>query len=159
MKTLPGKSLYRGKVTIPLVQLSTNCRIGCWCIEKYFFQVVNNQAAQLVDNRKLAVLSPSPCIKMAYLQVPLFDILSVTLGLFIIDVTHHCIFSDPLCLQQNACFTWVRAPTPPSNVTSFLKALFAHKHFLNPKKNGVWLSSSLWIKLRSLDRIGVKLWL
>ena len=30
-KVYPGKSVYRGKVIIPLVQLSTNRRIGCWC--------------------------------------------------------------------------------------------------------------------------------
>ena len=59
-----GKSLYRGKVTIPLVQSSTNCRVGCWWIEKYFLLFVNSQAHSWLTTAH-AVPSPSPCIEIS----------------------------------------------------------------------------------------------
>ena len=32
------------------MQLLTNCRIGCLCIEKYFFAICKQQRPELVDN-------------------------------------------------------------------------------------------------------------
>ena len=64
----PGKSLYRGKVTIPLVQLSIYCRIGCWCIGNFCLQLVNNQAHSKLTTAH-AVLSPSPCIEFSLVDV------------------------------------------------------------------------------------------
>ena len=55
----PGKSLYRLKVTISLVQLLTYCRIGCWCIGIYFLQLVNNQAHHWLT---IAHAIPSPSL-------------------------------------------------------------------------------------------------
>ena len=59
-----GKSQYKGKVTIPLMQSSTNCRISCWCDEKYFLLLVNNQAHSWLSIAH-AVPSPSPCIEIS----------------------------------------------------------------------------------------------
>ena len=56
--------LIRGKVTIPLVQLSTNCKFGYLWIGKYFLQLVNNQAHSWLTTAH-AVLSPSPCMKIS----------------------------------------------------------------------------------------------
>ena len=60
----PGKSLHRGKATIPLVKSSTNCRISCWCIEKYFLLLANNQAHSWLTTAH-AVPSPSTCIEIS----------------------------------------------------------------------------------------------
>ena len=55
------------EVTIPLVQLSTKCRIGCWCIGKYFFNLVNNQVNSLLTTAH-AVPSLSPCIEISMID-------------------------------------------------------------------------------------------
>ena len=56
---LSEKSLYMGKTTTLVVQSSTNCRIGCWCIEKYFLPLVNNHAHSWLATAHV-VPSPSP---------------------------------------------------------------------------------------------------
>ena len=55
----PWKSLYRGKVTIPHVQSSTNWRLECWWDEEYFFAYNKLPNLQLI-NSAYAVPSPPP---------------------------------------------------------------------------------------------------
>lgn len=54
-----AKFLNRGKVTMPLVQLSNNCGIVCWWKERFFLQVTNKLAYSWLRTAH-AVPSPFP---------------------------------------------------------------------------------------------------
>ena len=58
----------QGKVTIPLVQSSTNCRIGWWYFGNIFLQLVKNQAHSWLTTAHAAP-SPSPCIEISLNRV------------------------------------------------------------------------------------------
>ena len=58
-----GKSTYRGKVTIPLVQSSTKYRIGCWCIGKYVLSLANKPSYSWFTTAHV-LPSPSACIEI-----------------------------------------------------------------------------------------------